>query len=100
MTMPDPNAAAGAEPGYTLLDPQGKPYRSAIPGVLGGHRAGKIYGRLDCPAALSAIARGGYVKNRVFFADEATAIAAGYRSCATCLPKKYKAWKSANHGKL
>jgi methylphosphotriester-DNA--protein-cysteine methyltransferase len=48
------------------------------------------------PAARSAIARGGYVKNRVFFADEATAIAAGYRPCATCLPGKYKARKAAN----
>ena len=28
---------------------------------------GKIYGRLDCRAALQAIARGGYVNNRVFF---------------------------------
>jgi len=93
--MPDPKVAVGAEPGYTLLGPDRKPYRSTIPGTLGGHRAGKIYG----PAALAAIARGGYAKNRVFFPDEATAIAAGYRPCATCLPKKYKAWKAANHSK-
>ena len=49
-----------------------------IRGTLGGHRGTKIYGRLDCPSALRAIARGGYVKYRVFFADEAAAIAAGY----------------------
>ena len=30
-------------------------------GTLGGHRGTRIYGRLDCPAALRAIARGGYV---------------------------------------
>jgi hypothetical protein len=39
-------------------------YRSAIPGTLGGHRGMKIYGRLDCPAALRAIARGGYANKR------------------------------------
>ena len=35
----------------------------------------KIYGRLDCPSALRAIAVGGYVASRVFFADEPTAAA-------------------------
>jgi len=54
----------------------------------------KIYGRLDCPAALRAIARGGYVRFRVFFADEQTAIAAGYRPCATCCRDSYLAWKA------
>jgi hypothetical protein len=44
--------------------------------------------------ARRAIARGGYVRNRVFFADEQTAIAAGYRPCATCLPEKYARWKA------
>ena len=34
------------------------------------------------------------MKQRVFFADEATAIAAGYRPCANCLPEAYKAWKA------
>jgi methylphosphotriester-DNA--protein-cysteine methyltransferase len=62
-------------------------------GTLGGHRKTRIYGRLDCPSALRAIERGGYVKHRVFFADEATAIAAGYRPCARCLPERYHAWK-------
>src|SRR5439155_873784 len=46
------------------------------------------------PAALRAIARGGYVKNRVFFADEQTAIAAGYRPCAACLPDTHARWKA------
>ena len=60
--------------------------------VLGGHRKSRIYGRLDCPSARRAIARGGYVAHRVFFADEPAAIAAGYRPCAVCLPGAYAAW--------
>ena len=78
---------------FTLLGTDGKPYASATPGTFGGHRGGKLYGRLDCRAALQAIARGGYVKHRVFFADEATATAAGYRPCAVCMPDEYAAWK-------
>lgn len=78
---------------FTLLGRDGKPYSSATPGTFGGHRGGKLYGRLNCRAALQAIARGGYVKHRVFFADEATAIAAGYRPCAVCMPQEYAAWK-------
>ena len=78
---------------FTLLGPDGKPYASPLPGAFGGHRGGKLYGRLDCRVALQAIARGGYVKHRVFFADEATAIAAGYRPCAVCMPQEYAAWK-------
>jgi methylphosphotriester-DNA--protein-cysteine methyltransferase len=64
-------------------------------GALGGHRATRIYGRLDCPTALRAIERGGYVTQRVFFADEAEAIAAGYRPCARCMPDRYREWKTA-----
>ena len=79
---------------YTLLGPKG-PYESQIPGKLGGHRRDKIYGRLDCPGALRWIARGKYVANRVFFRDERTAIACGYRPCAVCMPIEYKKWKVA-----
>ncbi len=78
---------------YTLIDPAGGPYQSDTAGTLGGHRRGRLYGRLDCAAAARAIAAGGYVKHRVFFADEATAIAAGYRPCAVCLAEAYKQWK-------
>jgi methylphosphotriester-DNA--protein-cysteine methyltransferase len=78
---------------YTLLGADGKPFTSARAGRLGGHRKTKIYGRLDCPAALRAIARGGYVSQRVFFAKEGDAIAAGFRPCAVCLPARYAAWK-------
>ena len=78
---------------YTLLGPDGRLYASAAPGTLGGNTRGRLYGRLDCPAALRALARGGYVNHRVFFADEATAIRTGCRPCAVCLPTEYVAWK-------
>ncbi|GGL14152.1 Ada metal-binding domain-containing protein [Nocardia jinanensis] len=80
---------------YTLLGPDRNTYTSTTPGRYGGHRRNRIYGRLDCPSALRAVARGGYVDNRVFFADEHTAITAGFRPCARCLPEKYKKWKEA-----
>ncbi len=78
---------------YTLTGADGRPYTSPIKGMWGGHRGGKIYGRLDCPAALRAIARGGYAKNRLFFADEATALAAGYRPCGACCKERHQARK-------
>src|SRR4051812_13210144 len=77
---------------YTLIGADNLPHASSAPGTLGGHRADRIYGTLDCPGAARAIARGGYVANRVFFADEPTAIAAGYRPCATCFPHAYRSW--------
>ncbi len=80
---------------YTLLGADRRSYRSAQPGTLGGHRGARIYGRLDCPSALRALARGGYVGQRVFFRDEATAVAAGYRPCAVCCPQQYQAFKAA-----
>lgn len=79
---------------YTLIGANGKPYQSATKGTLGGHRKDKIYGTLDCKGAARWIAKGHYVKNRVFFADEAMAIAAGYRPCFVCLRKKYNEWKN------
>ena len=79
---------------WTLLGADGKPYQSEVPGALGGHRGQRIYGKLDCRAANQAIRRGGYVKQRVFFLDEATAVAAGFRPCAVCLPLEYRAWMS------
>jgi len=80
---------------YTLLGADGRHYASGVKGQWGGHRWAKIYGRLDCPSALRAIARSAYVRHRVFFADEATAIAAGYRPCGACCPDRYRAWKAA-----
>jgi metal binding Ada-like protein len=83
---------------WTLVGSDGKPDAASAPGTLGGHRRGRRYGRLDCPAALRALARGGYVRDRVFFADEQTAVAAGYRPCAVCLPDSYAAWRAAQRG--
>ena len=79
---------------YLLTRADGAVVPSAVPGRLGGNRASKIYGRLDCPSAIRALARG-YAKRRVFFAEEATAIAAGYRPCAVCMRKEYRRWKRA-----
>ena len=79
---------------WKLIGPDGQARQSAVRGNFGGHRRTKIYGRLDCRAALQAIARGGYVANRVFFADENAARAAGYRPCAVCMPAEYARWKA------
>lgn len=79
---------------YSLIGPDGKEYLSPTKCTLGGHRKLKIYGRLDCPSALRYIAKGQYVQHRVFFADEETALAAGYRPCAKCLKDRYDLWKA------
>ncbi len=79
---------------YKLRDGNNKEYLSSTPGTFGGNKRLRIYGRLDCPSALRWIAKGKYVVNRVFFIDEETAIEAGYRPCAVCMPEKYKKWKS------
>ena len=86
---------------YKLIDADGKEYLSKEKGQLGGNRAAKIYGRLDCPAALRALrhpAKEVYINNRVFFADEKTAFAAGFRPCGTCLREHYKLWKEGRLG--
>ena len=79
---------------YRLIGADGHDVLSPTPGTLGGHRRNKVYGRLDCAGAARWIAKGHYVKQRVFFADEATAQAAGYRPCAVCLPERYSSWKA------
>ena len=78
---------------YELLDECGNVYLSAEPGQYGGYRKKKIYGHLNCKSANRAIAQGEYVNHRVFFKDEETAIKAGYRPCAKCIPEKYADWK-------
>jgi hypothetical protein len=82
---------------WRLIGEDGLPYQSDRPGTLGGHRRSRIYGRLDCRAALRALARSGYRRSRVFFADESAAQAAGYRPCAVCMPVEYARWR-ANGG--
>jgi hypothetical protein len=79
---------------WRLVGRDGELYASETPGALGGHRRSRIYGQLDCRTARAAIARGGYLVDRVFFADESTAIAAGYRPCAVCMPDEYRAWRA------
>lgn len=76
---------------YVLVGPDGEEALSTLPGTLGGNRRRKIYGRLDCRSAVGSLPTG-YAKHRVFFADEATAIAAGYRPCATCMQAEYGMW--------
>ena len=66
---------------YKLLGADGKFYQSETKGCFGGHCKDKIHGRLDCKGAARWIAKGFYVKQRVFFADEETAVAAGFRPC-------------------
>jgi len=78
---------------YWLVGPDGESYESSTPGLIGGYKRKKIYGQLNCPNALRWIARGEYVKHRVFFKDEETAKAAGYRPCAICMPDQYRTWK-------
>lgn len=85
---------------WILINDEGKPYESDFPGVIGGHRRGKIYGLLNCRSALKAIERGGYTRNRVFFLNEEAAKAAGYRPCAVCMPSEYAIWKINQSSKL
>ena len=76
-----------------LQGADGRPYSSETPGTLGGSSRLRIYGRLDCWSARNALGKG-YEKIRVFFADEPTPIAAGYRPCGHCMREKYRAWKA------
>jgi methylphosphotriester-DNA--protein-cysteine methyltransferase len=71
---------------FTLTGADGKPFQSAAKGTFGGNRRTKVYGLMECKTAGRYLAAGTYQKNRVFFADEATALSAGYRPCASCLP--------------
>jgi hypothetical protein len=77
---------------YKLTASDGTLYASKTPGLLGGYKGKKIYGRLDCRSAIRHLP--GYAASRVFFADEEAAIAAGYRPCAKCMPDRYEEWKS------
>jgi hypothetical protein len=78
---------------YHLLQPDGTKRESAHPGTLGGNSTLQIYGRLDCNRAVAALSLG-YARHRVFFADEAAAILAGYRPCARCMHEQYLVWKA------
>ena len=55
---------------YKLLGVDGKEYLSETPGTFGGNGRLKIYGRLDCPSALSTIRRfPGTYEKRLFVCD-------------------------------
>jgi len=82
---------------YKLLAADGSTVISETPGTLGGNSKARIYGRLDCSAANSALSKG-YAQHRVFFANEQDAIQAGYRPCGRCMPAEYKKWKSGPEG--
>lgn len=84
---------------YTLIGADGKEYWSECKGAFGGHRKLKIYGRLDCPSALRHLSEGHYAAHRVFFADEETARAAGYRPCGVCMKEAYRKWKNETQEK-
>ncbi len=73
-----------------MIGADGKGYLSSEKGTLGTK---KIYGRLDCKNALGWIAKGKYVKFRVFFKDEATAIVAGYHPCGKCMREHFILFK-------
>lgn len=77
---------------YRLTAPAGMQYDSEQRGTLAGNRKLRIYGLLSCKSAIRALAHG-YAKHRVFFADEAAAIAAGYRPCGKCMRERYRQWK-------
>jgi hypothetical protein len=78
---------------YKLLGADGRTVESLEPGQLGGHSGLKIYGRLDCWSANAHVRKGTYAASRVFFKDEETAIAAGYRPCGRCMKERYALWK-------
>jgi hypothetical protein len=59
--------------------------------TVGGYCPGKIYGTLTCRAGKRM-----KPENRVFFLNEAEAVALGYRPCAVCLPDRYKAWRQTH----
>src|ERR1700710_1951134 len=81
---------------YRLLGKDLQIYQSDTPGTLGGNGQHKLYGQLNCASRMRPVAAGKtYQKHRVFFADEETAIAAGYRPCAKCMPERYREWKAA-----
>ena len=78
---------------YKLLGADGEFYYSEKPGTCEGWTTGKIYHRLDCKKVKYELSIGHLKETRVFFKDEATAIAAGYRPCGTCMREKYLEWK-------
>jgi hypothetical protein len=82
---------------YSLMGVDENYYDSPVPGTLAGNRKLKIYGQLNCGLPSCGFPDRGLPPDhkpiRVYFADEETAIAAGYRPCGGCMPERYKQWK-------
>lgn len=56
--------------------------------ILAGNRILKIYGTLQCNSGKKL-----KTGNRIFFANEAEAMALGYRPCGHCMRTDYLLWK-------
>ena len=80
---------------YRLIGPDGREVLSKSRARSAGTAATRSTDGSTAADAAQWIAKGHYVKQRVFFADEATAIAAGYRPCANCMPVEYAAWRDS-----
>ena len=76
---------------YRFIGPDGQEVLSSAPGTFGGNRQRRVYGRLGCRSAVGSRPTG-YARVRVFFADEAPALAAGYRPFASCMRDEYRDW--------
>lgn len=77
---------------YHLTGPDGQEYETTERGTVYDYKSTKIYGCRDCKVPIPYLERGTY--KTVFFKDEETAVKAGFRPCAKCLPKKYDKWKN------
>ncbi|WP_300600526.1 Ada metal-binding domain-containing protein [Niabella sp.] len=55
-----------------------------------GYKKARVYGLLSCASGKKM-----KLEHRVFFTDEAEALALGYRPCGHCMREPYKKWKAA-----
>jgi len=84
---------------YTLLGADRRPYRKHGAGAVRRPPPGPdLRPTRTARRPGGAIARGATWAHRVFFADQPTAVAAGYRPCAVCLPAAYAAGNRAGGG--
>jgi len=72
---------AKAKKKYRVINEQGKEVWTTTPGVFGGYRPRKIYGRLDCKIGMRM-----KKENRIFFSSRQAALNADYRACKNCKP--------------